>query len=98
MVMVSMIAYIIDVKGAFLHGEFEDGEKVHMAVPHGFEKHFPGECVILLLKCFYGLKQAARVFWRQLMQATKNMGLTPSSADQCLYYKWRKGTLVMMLL
>jgi hypothetical protein len=62
MVMASMIAHIVDVKGAFLHGEFEDGEKVHMAVPHGFEKYFPPECVILLIKCLYGLKQAARAF------------------------------------
>ncbi len=64
MVMASMIARIVDVKGAFLHGEFEDGEKVHMAIPHGFEKHLPADSVILLLKCFYGLKQAARTFWR----------------------------------
>ena len=40
MVMASMIAHIVDVKEAFLHGGFEDGEKVHMAIPRGFEKHF----------------------------------------------------------
>jgi hypothetical protein len=62
MVMASIIVHIVDVRGAFLHGEFEDREKVHMAIPHSFEKHFPAECVILLLKCLYGLKQAARAF------------------------------------
>ena len=92
-----MIAHIADVKEAFLHDEFEDREKVHMTVPRGFEKHFTAECVILLLKCLYGLNQAARVFLRQLLQATKNMGLTCSSADPCLYYKWSKGRLMMML-
>jgi hypothetical protein len=71
MVMVSMIAHIVDVKGAFLHGEFEDGDKVHMAVPCGFEKHFPVKYVILLLKCLYGLKQAVLAFWRQLPRATR---------------------------
>ena len=83
---------------AFLRGEFEDGEKVHIAVPPGFEKHFPAECVILLLKCLYGLKEAAKAFWRQLLRATKKMGLTCSSADPCLYYKWSEGRLLMMLL
>ncbi len=97
MVMASMIAHIVDVKGAFLHGEFEDGEKVHMAISCGFEKHFPADSVILLKKCLYGLKQAARAFWRQLLQAAKKMGLTRSSADPCLYYKWNDGRLVMML-
>jgi hypothetical protein len=62
MVMASMIAHIVDVKGAFLHGEFEDREKVHMAIPIIFEKHFPADSVILLLKCLHGLKQAARAF------------------------------------
>jgi hypothetical protein len=97
MVMASMIAHIVDVKGAFLHGEFKDRGKVHMAIPHGFEKHFPANSVILLLKCLYGLKQAARAFWRQLLQAAKKMGLTRSSGDPCLYYKWKDGRLVMML-
>jgi hypothetical protein len=97
MVMASMMAHIVDVKGVFLHGEFEDGEKVHMAIPRGFKKHFPVGCVILLLKCLYGLKQAARAFWRQLLRAAKKMGLMRSSADPCLYYKWNNGRLVMML-
>jgi hypothetical protein len=97
MVMASMIAHIVDVKGAFFHGEFEDGEKVHMAIPRGFEKHFLADSVILLLKCLYGFKQATRAFWRQLLQAAKKMGLMHSSTDPCLYYKWNNGRLVMML-
>jgi hypothetical protein len=62
MVMANMIAHVVDVKGAFLHREFEDGEKIHMKFPRGFEKHFPVESVILLLKCLYGLKQAANAY------------------------------------
>ncbi len=41
MIMASMLAYVVDVKGAFFHGEFEDGEIIHMKIPQGFEKHFP---------------------------------------------------------
>jgi hypothetical protein len=87
MVMANMIAHVVDVKGAFLHGEFEDGKKIHMKIPKGFEKHFPAESVLLLLKCLYGLKQDAKAFWRQLLCATKSMGLTQSNADPCLHFK-----------
>ncbi len=87
MVMADMIAHVIDVKGAFLHGEFEDGKKIRLKIPKGFEKHFVAEKVLLLLKCLYGLKQAAKAFWRQLSCAAKAMGLTQSNANPCLYFK-----------
>jgi hypothetical protein len=32
MIMASMLAHAVDVKGAFLHGEFEDGKIIHMKV------------------------------------------------------------------
>jgi hypothetical protein len=76
MMMANMIAHVVDVKGTFLHGEFEDGKKIHMKIPKRFEKHFLAESVLLLSKCLYGLKQAAKAFWRQLLRATKEMGLT----------------------
>ncbi len=78
--MANMIAHVVDVKRAFLHGEFEDGEKIHMKIPRGFKKYFSAESVILLLKCLYGLKQAAKAFWRQLLCAAKRVG---TSTEQC---------------
>ena len=33
MIMASMLAHVVDVKEAFLHGDFEDGEIIHMKVP-----------------------------------------------------------------
>jgi hypothetical protein len=33
MVMANMIAHVVDIKGGFLHGEFKDGEKIHMKIP-----------------------------------------------------------------
>jgi hypothetical protein len=76
MVIADMIAHVVDVKRAFLHGEFEDSKKIHMKIPKGFEKHFPAGSVLLLLKCLYGLKQAVKAFWRQLLCAAKAVGLT----------------------
>ncbi len=32
MIMADMLAHVVDDKGAFLHGEFEDGEVIHIKV------------------------------------------------------------------
>lgn len=55
-------AEIVDVKGAFLHGEFHDGEEIHMEVPEGFERHYSDNVVLMLQRTLYGLEQCARAF------------------------------------
>jgi hypothetical protein len=97
MIMANMLAHVVDVKEAFLHGEFEDGEIIHMKVPQGFENHFPEGSVLLLKKCLYGLKQAAKAFWRQLFHLASAMELKQIMADPCLYKKWEDGWLVLMM-
>jgi hypothetical protein len=86
MIMANWQGQIVDVKGAFLHGEFEDCEVIYMKVPCGFEKFYPDDVVLKLNKCIYGFKQAAMAFWRQLLLCMKSMGMTQSSADPCLYH------------
>jgi hypothetical protein len=44
--------HVIDVKGAFLKGRFNDGEEMYLQIPHGFE----------LQRTMYGPKQAAFAF------------------------------------
>jgi hypothetical protein len=54
MIMAGWVGEILDVQGAFLHGEFDQGEEVDMDVPQGFEKHHdPMYYVLLLLKTIY---------------------------------------------
>jgi hypothetical protein len=91
------IAHVVDVKRAFLYGEFEDGEKVHIKVPLGFEVFYDKHTALLLKKILYGLKQAAMAFYRKLLAATANIRLKRSSANPCLYYKWVDGRLVIMI-
>ena len=81
---------IVDVKGAFLHGGFEDGEVIYMKLPHGFEKFYPDEMVLKLKKCIYGLKQATMTFWHQILLYMKSIGMAQNTADSCLYHKWGK--------
>jgi hypothetical protein len=61
MTMAGWVGKLLDVKGAFFHGDFEEGEEACLKIPEGFEKHCdPALCVLRLLKTLYGLKQAAR--------------------------------------
>jgi hypothetical protein len=45
----------------------------------------------------YGLKQAALVFWKELLQAFKKIGFRRSSADPCLYVKDTKNGLAIWI-
>ena len=89
MLMARWATYMLDVKGAFLLGEFEDGEKIFMDVPQGFEKYYEqyGNVVLLLLQTIYGTKQAAMAYWRQMLRAFKHMGgFKRSIIDPCVQY------------
>ena len=97
MVMSGGIGAVVDVKGAFLHGKFEDGEEIFMKVPEGWEHHYPIDAVLRLLKTLYGLKQAAMAFWRELLKCMKSMQMKRSKADPCLYYQWNALGLVMIV-
>ena len=59
----------MDINGEFLHGHFKNGEIIHMLVPKGFEKYYPSDVVLLLLRTLYGLKQAAMALWCELLKA-----------------------------
>ena len=95
LIMARMYGELNDVKGAFLNGQFSQGEKLYMKVPQGFEKFYPGDVLLLLLKTIYGLKQAAFEYWRALLKALKMVGLERSKADPCVYFKWtEKGIMI----
>ena len=88
MVMAGWYAEVVDVRGAFLHGKFEEGTRLYMEVPEGFESFYPVGCLLLLLQTIYGLKQVAFAFWVQLLKALRDMKFDRSKADPCLYFKW----------
>ena len=91
------VAHIVDAKGAFLHGQFEKGEKVYMEVPEDWEHFHPHNALLLLLRTFYGLKQVAMAFWKELFRAMRGIGLKRSTADPCLYFSWADIGLVLII-
>ena len=63
MLMTGWMARLVDINGAFLHGEFDNGEVIFTEVPEGFENYVDvNKYVLLLQKMCYGLKQAAMMF------------------------------------
>jgi hypothetical protein len=80
------IAHVVNIKGAFLHGKFNGGEKIYIKIPLGFKEFYDNDTVLLLKKCLYGLKQAVMAFYRKLFAIASKIGLKRSSADPCLYY------------
>ena len=98
MLMAGYKAYIVDVQGAFLHGEFDNGEVLYCKIPEGFhEQYDPKIWCWKLLKTAYGLKQAARTFWNKIVQAMNKLGFTRSVCDPCVYWKWTKKGLVVWI-
>ena len=86
-IMASWQTYVLDVRGAFLLGSFEDGETIYMSRPRGFEQWYPPDIVLLLLKTNYGTKQAAMAFWREMNRAMKDMDFARSTVDPCVFFQ-----------
>ena len=97
MLMVDWTVEVVDVKGAFLHGQSTDGKRLYMEVPRGWREHYGKNPVLLLLRTIYGLKQAAMAFWRELLKAMKKIGMKRSKADPCMYYSWTQWGLVIII-
>ena len=59
-----------------------------MEIPEGFRESCRANKVLLLLRTIYGLKQAAKAFWKFLLKLMKSLGCCRSNVDNCVYYKW----------
>jgi hypothetical protein len=97
LLMATWYGKLLDVKGAFLHGQFEEGKQLYMEVPEGFQQYYPMGMVLLLLKTLYGLKQAVVAFWKQLIKAFASIKYARSKADSCLYFSWTINGLIVWI-
>ena len=97
-VMANWYAYILDVKGAFLNGRFDNGERIIVRVQKAFEKWHPPHVLLLLYRTWYGTIQAAMQFWKQACLAMYHMKMIRSKVNPCLFYQWIDGSLVLILV
>ena len=61
------IAEVIYVDGAFLQGDFTNGEVLYMGIPDGFEKYYGDDEVPMMKVPIYGTKQAEHCFYKVLV-------------------------------
>jgi hypothetical protein len=95
MIMANWTAHVLDVRGAFLKGDFGDGE-TYLHVPQGMTKWYSGNVVLLLKKTLYGLKQAAYRFWSYLLTIVHHVQFSRSKADPCLYFRWTESGALLL--
>jgi hypothetical protein len=97
-IMANWLAWIVDAEGAFLQGRFQNGELIFMKIPNGFQKFYPSNVMLKLLRTLYGLAQSAIQFWRECRMAMDGMNMAKNAVDPCLFYQWIDGQLIVMLL
>ncbi len=60
----------IDVEGAFLQGQFENGEELYIEVPDGFQQWYPDDVVLQMNVPLYG-KNKLHSASSKLLQGTQ---------------------------
>ena len=78
----------IDVKSAYLNAPLK--ETIYMRAPHGVLKQGEEGKVLRLVKGLYGLKQAGRGWYLEMMKVfVENLGFKRSKADHLVFYRKR---------
>lgn len=88
-------AWVEDVEGAFLQGISTRGEEIYTEVPDGFGEFYPPGVVLRLGVPICGDKQSVNCFYKVLVSEAKHCH---SRANPCLFFVWKDGRLVLVLL
>ena len=91
---------VVDIDNAFLNGDLE--HEIYMKIPEGYDEVInPGvdkEDCLILQKAIYGLVQAARQFWKKIVDKMQEGGFKLSEADPCmLYIEDEKGVCIIII-
>ena len=89
MLIENLKAKVVDIDNAFLNGDLE--HEIYMKIPEGYDEVInqgvDKEDCLILQKAIYGLVQAARQFWKQIVDKMQEGGFKLSEADPCMLYK-----------
>jgi hypothetical protein len=81
----------MDVETAFLYGDMdEDEHNIYVKLPEGYPvpPEFEGQEVVgIIEKSIYGLKQASRLWNKNIDSYLREMNFVPTAADPCLYVR-----------
>ena len=80
---------VVDIDNAFLNGDLE--HEIYMKIPEGYDEVINQgvhkEHCLIMQKAIYGLVQAARQFWKKIVDKMQEGGFKLSEADSCMLYK-----------
>ena len=90
----------MDTVNAFLNGDLE--HEIYMKIPEGYDevinKDVDKEHCLILQKAIYGLVQAARQFWKKIVDKMQEGGFQLSKADPCMLYREaEKGICIIII-
>ena len=89
MIIENMKGKVVDTDNAFLNGDLE--HEIYMKIPEGYDEvinpRVDKEDCLILQKAIYGLVQAARQFWKKIVDKMQEGGFKLSEADPCMMYK-----------
>ena len=91
---------VVDIDNAFLNGDLE--HEIYMKIPEGYDElinpRVDKEDCLILQKAIYGLVQAARQFWKKIVDKMQEGGFKLSEADPCMLYKEdEKGVCIIII-
>ena len=90
-ILFGFLAKKVDIETAYLYGDLE--KESHKENPQGMSDEGEDDCV-LLNKCFKGLVQAARQYYKKAVEILKKMGDIKGNANPCLCIKKSKKGIV----
>ena len=91
---------VVDIDNGFLNGDLE--HEIYMKIPEGYDevisKDVDKEDCLILQKAIYGLVQAARQFWKKIVDKMQRGGFQLSEADPWMLYKEdEKGVCIIII-
>ena len=91
---------VVDIDNAFLNGDLE--HEIYMKIPEGYDevinKDVDNEDCSILQNAIYGLVQAARQFWKKLVDKKQGGGFQLNEADPCMLNKEdEKGVCIIII-
>ncbi|ESK95281.1 gag-pol polyprotein [Moniliophthora roreri MCA 2997] len=77
--------HVVDVKSAFLNSEIPVDQPAYVAQPPGYVVKGKKNCVWLLHKALYGLRQSAFLWYQKLKEILITLGFKPCLSDPCVF-------------
>ncbi|PIL28794.1 transcription factor [Ganoderma sinense ZZ0214-1] len=88
----------VDVKSAYLNGEFDDNEVIYMSMPPGVQLSDDPTRVLRLLRPLYGLCQSARHWHKKLRRVLEELlSMKACDVDQAVFYRIEGTDLIIIV-